>query len=61
MRQCLVDELRHSTATRACDFITRQKGMFSYTSPTAAQAARLRDEFGDYLLSSGRLCVAGFN
>lgn len=25
------------------------------------QVARLRDEFGIYLLSSGRLCVAGLN
>jgi len=34
--------------------------MFSYTGLTAA-LARLQDEFGDYLLNSGRMCVAGFN
>jgi aromatic-amino-acid transaminase len=41
-------------------FLT-QRGMFSYTGMTAAQVDRLREEFGVYLIRSGRMCVAGLN
>ena len=34
---------------------------FSYTGLTAAQVDRLREEFGIYLVRSGRICVAGLN
>jgi hypothetical protein len=33
--------------------------MFSYTGLSAAQVDRLREEFGVYLIASGRMCVAG--
>ena len=33
--------------------------MFSYTGLSAAQVDRLRDEFGVYLIASGRVCMAG--
>lgn len=42
-------------------YLLSQRGMFSYTGITAAQADRLRDEFGVYLLRSGRMCIAGLN
>jgi aromatic-amino-acid transaminase len=35
--------------------------MFSYTGLSAAQVERLREEFGIYLISSGRMCMAGLN
>ena len=35
--------------------------MFSYTGLSAAQVDRLREEFGVYLIASGRMCVAGLN
>ena len=35
--------------------------MFSYSGFSAAQVDRLRDEFGVYLIASGRMCVAGLN
>jgi aromatic-amino-acid transaminase len=35
--------------------------MFSYTGLSAAQVDRLREEFGVYLVRSGRICVAGLN
>ena len=35
--------------------------MFSYTGLSVAQVHRLRDEFGVYLLDSGRMCIAGLN
>jgi aromatic-amino-acid transaminase len=42
-------------------YLLRQRGMFSYTGLAPAQADRLREEFGVYLLRSGRICVAGLN
>ncbi len=43
------------------DFITRQRGMFSYTGLAKAQMQRLRSEFGVYGVDSGRICVAALN
>jgi aromatic-amino-acid transaminase len=43
------------------DYITRQKGMFSYSGLSVAQMHRLRDEFGVYGVDSGRICVAAIN
>ena len=44
-------------------FITRQKGMFSYTGLAKPQMERLRlrNEFGIYGVDSGRICVAALN
>ncbi|WP_028312920.1 amino acid aminotransferase [Derxia gummosa] len=42
-------------------FVTRQRGMFSYTGLSAAQVERLKEEFGIYAVSSGRICVAALN
>jgi aromatic-amino-acid transaminase len=46
---------------RNFDYFLTQRGMFSYTGLSAAQVDRLRDEFGVYLIRSGRMCVAGLN
>jgi aromatic-amino-acid transaminase len=35
--------------------------MFSYTGLGTAQVDRLREEFGVYMVRSGRICVAGLN
>ena len=43
------------------DFITRQRGMFSYSGLSKAQMQRLRSEFGIYGVDSGRICVAALN
>jgi aromatic-amino-acid transaminase len=43
------------------DFITRQRGMFSYSGLTREQMQRLRSEFGVYGVDSGRICVAALN
>jgi aromatic-amino-acid transaminase len=43
------------------DFITRQRGMFSYSGLGKAQMQRLRSEFGVYGVDSGRICVAALN
>ncbi|MBN4667942.1 aspartate/tyrosine/aromatic aminotransferase [Pandoraea nosoerga] len=38
-----------------------QRGMFTYTGLSAAQADALRETHGVYVLRSGRMCVAGLN
>ncbi|WP_085314946.1 amino acid aminotransferase [Derxia lacustris] len=42
-------------------FVTRQRGMFSYTGLSAAQVERLKEEFGIYAVGTGRICVAALN
>jgi aromatic-amino-acid transaminase len=61
MRQALVSKLRAAGVPGELDYITRQKGMFSYSGLTAAQMQRLRNEFGVYGVDSGRICVAAVN
>ncbi|SIS66856.1 amino acid aminotransferase [Insolitispirillum peregrinum] len=61
MRTQLVDALKQALPQRNFDYLVQQRGMFSYTGLSAAQVDRLRDEFGIYLVRSGRICVAGLN
>ncbi|EAO2685007.1 aromatic amino acid transaminase [Salmonella enterica] len=61
MRQTLVKELKAEMPDRNFDYLLQQRGMFSYTGLSAKQVDRLRDEFGVYLIASGRMCVAGLN
>lgn len=61
MRQQLVDVLKEAIPGRNFDYLLMQRGMFSYTGLSAAQVDRLREEFGIYLVGSGRMCVAGLN
>jgi aromatic-amino-acid transaminase len=61
MRQALVSVLKAEMPERNFDYLLQQRGMFSYTGLSAAQVDRLRDEFGVYLIASGRMCVAGLN
>ncbi len=61
MRQALVTVLRQEMPEGNFDYLLNQRGMFSYTGLSAAQVDRLREEFGVYLIASGRMCVAGLN
>ncbi|MEH2921626.1 aromatic amino acid transaminase [Samsonia erythrinae] len=61
MRQALVSALKDALPNRDFDYLLTQRGMFSYTGFSPAQVARLREEFGVYLIASGRMCVAGLN
>ncbi|ADU67628.1 amino acid aminotransferase [Pantoea sp. At-9b] len=61
MRQALVAVLREKLPGQNFDYLLKQRGMFSYTGLSAQQVDRLRDEFGVYLIASGRMCVAGLN
>lgn len=52
-------------AARGCSqdfsFVARQRGMFSYTGLTAAQVDHLREAYGIYAVSTGRINVAALN
>ena len=61
MRQSLVAALSTALPGRNFDYLLQQRGMFSYTGLSAQQVDRLREEFGIYLIHSGRICVAGLN
>jgi aromatic-amino-acid transaminase len=61
MRTGLVDKLKARGVGQDFSFVARQRGMFSYTGLTAAQVERLRNEFGIYAVSTGRICLAALN
>jgi aromatic-amino-acid transaminase len=61
MRVALQAKLAASGLKQDFSFITRQKGMFSYSGLTKPQMERLRSEFGIYGVDSGRICVAALN
>ncbi len=61
MRHALVERLAACGSRRDWTFITRQRGMFSYTGLTPAQVDALREEHAIYAISSGRICIAALN
>ncbi|MES3015496.1 MAG: amino acid aminotransferase [Pseudomonadota bacterium] len=61
MRVALRARLEAAGLKQDVSFITRQKGMFSYSGLTKPQMERLRGEFGIYGVDSGRICVAALN
>ncbi len=61
MRQALQTKLAAAGIKQDFSFITRQKGMFSYSGLNKEQMQRLRGEFGIYGVDSGRICVAALN
>ncbi|MBD2797342.1 aspartate/tyrosine/aromatic aminotransferase [Xenorhabdus sp. 18] len=61
MRTVLVNALQKALPEKNFDHLLRQRGMFSYTGFSQAQVTRLREEFGVYLVGSGRVCMAGVN
>lgn len=61
MRNGLVEGLKAAGIDRDFSFVNAQRGMFSYSGLTAAQVDRLREEFGIYAVSTGRICVAALN
>jgi aromatic-amino-acid transaminase len=60
MRTSLVEKLATNGA-KGFEFINVQRGMFSYTGLTAAQVERMKEEFGIYAVSTGRICLAALN
>jgi aromatic-amino-acid transaminase len=58
MRSGLYSALHALRPDRNFDYLLKQKGMFSYTGLSQDQVRRLREEFGVYLIGSGRMCMA---
>jgi aromatic-amino-acid transaminase len=61
MRQAIHDGLKDHVRGEMLTRYIKQRGMFTYTGLVAEQADRLKEEFGVYILRSGRMCVAGLN
>ena len=61
MRQLMVAKLKEKAPAHDFDFVTKQRGMFSYSGLTKGQVDRLRDEFSVYAVDTGRICVAPLN
>ncbi len=61
MRAGLAERLAARGVARDLSFVTRQRGMFSYTGLLATQVEQIRTEAGIYAVSTGRICVAALN
>jgi aromatic-amino-acid transaminase len=61
MRTSLVAKLAERGVAQDFSFVAAQRGMFSYTGLTAAQVEVLKDEYGIYAVSTGRICLAALN
>lgn len=61
MRVTLVNALKEALPEKNFDHLLTQRGMFSYTGFSPEQVDRLREEFGIYLIATGRVCMAGVN
>jgi aspartate/tyrosine/aromatic aminotransferase len=59
VRSLFVSTLADKGAGRDFSFITRQRGMFSYSGLNKDQVAQLRDKHAVYIVGSGRINVAG--
>ncbi len=59
LRERFVAGLKTAGVSQDFSFLTRQRGMFSFSGLTAQQVDRLRDEHSIYAVRSGRINVAG--
>lgn len=61
MRKALVEKLAARNVPQDFSFVMKQRGMFSYTGLSAEQVERMKNEFGVYAVSTGRICIAALN
>lgn len=61
MRMSMVHTLKQAVPNRNFDYLLLQQGMFSYTGLSESQVEKLKNDHAIYLISSGRMCVAGLN
>jgi aromatic-amino-acid transaminase len=61
MRRVLIETLKKHGVEKNFDFITKQRGMFSYSGLTRHQVQSLRDKFSVYAVETGRICIAALN
>ena len=59
MRHLFVETLSEKGVARDFSFITKQRGMFSYSGLNERDVAALRDRYSIYIVNSGRISVAG--
>ncbi|MCD8547818.1 MAG: aspartate/tyrosine/aromatic aminotransferase [Aeromonadaceae bacterium] len=59
MRELFVATLKAEGVSQDFSFMTEQNGMFSFSGLSKEQVARLKNEFGVYIVGSGRISVAG--
>ncbi len=59
MRELFVATLKTEGVKADFDFIKKQNGMFSFSGLTQEQVISLKEEFGVFVVSSGRISVAG--
>ncbi len=59
MRNLMVQKLQELGVNQDFSFINSQNGMFSFSGLNKEQVARLKSEFGVYIVGSGRINVAG--
>ena len=59
MRKLFVETLKAKGAPGDFSFITKQRGMFSFSGLTKDQVQTLRDNHAIYIVGSGRINVAG--
>jgi len=61
MRTSLVEKLKARGVKQDFSFVTKQRGMFSYTGLSVDQVERLKADYGIYAVSTGRICLAAVN
>jgi aromatic-amino-acid transaminase len=61
MRKRVHDRLKELAPQYDSSYFVKQQGMFCYTGLTKEQIQKLRDDFGVYVLESGRISVPGLN
>lgn len=61
MRAMFIQGMNETKASRDFGFLSRQKGMFSYSGLNSMQADWLKKEKGIYIVGTGRINVAGMS
>jgi aspartate/tyrosine/aromatic aminotransferase len=61
MRRLLVDTLKAKGVPGDYSFITRQRGMFSFSGLSPQQVETLKQKYAIYIVGSGRINVAGLS
>lgn len=61
MRAAFTEKLKALGTKQDFSFVTKQRGMFSFSGLSVQQVDRLREEHAIYAISTGRICVAALN
>ncbi len=61
MRSLFIAGMKDKSTSKSFDFLSRQKGMFSYSGLNSMQADWLKKERAIYIVGTGRINVAGMS